>query len=286
MLALALDAQYGPAAAIDSCPACHLIWFDELESMRLSGRGWVELLRHMIESPRGLPPTAGVQLECPRCRRPLHTQHNQTRFGHYTQEACPDCRGHAQGQALLLAERGLFRRLLPADHSALQREGKIPECLHCGAPLEVGLAHCRHCRAPALLVDLPRLLQAVMLRAGHLLQARDAAVPMAWSCQACGQALDATRHPHCPQCQHPVLLPSLAPLLPLLQTLLAQREQLPRHQPTAVTPPAEAPDWHHPLIHTRDRSPGPRPGLWVLLRFGLPLLLMVAALLLLRCSRG
>lgn len=282
-----MPAQYGPAIAVEHCRACHLFWFDELESMRLSGPGWLQLLRQLLDSPQAPAPAPGVQLQCPRCALPLRTQHNQTRFGHFTLEVCPHCRGHAQGQALLLAERGLFRRLLPVEFAALQREGQTPECLHCGAALEAGQPRCRHCQAPALRIDLARWLQAIALRSGRALQAAAPAQPLAWTCQACGQALDATRHPHCPQCQHPVLLPHLSQLPPLLEAMLAQREQLPTHEPGRVAGAVEPRWWRHSIGgRLPQRGPGPRPHLWLLLRFGLPLLLMVAAMLLLRCSRG
>ena len=44
---ITLEGHYGQHHEADICANCHLVWFDALESVRLSGLGWIGLLRQM-----------------------------------------------------------------------------------------------------------------------------------------------------------------------------------------------------------------------------------------------
>lgn len=227
MAHLALQGHYGAQVELDSCADCRLVWFDAMESVRLSGLGWAALLRELAQIPSHQPVALALPPQCPRCSEPLQHQHNRTRFGRYTQWACGRGHGHGQAHGLLLAERGLFRSLLAPERQALAREGRQLDCLHCGAPLDGALEHCSHCTGAVVVVDLPRLAQALHLggdgsgmRAGQPSLRQTAAPDLSerqtWQCHACGAALNPTLAPQCPQCSHPVLVPTLADLGPLL----------------------------------------------------------------------
>jgi hypothetical protein len=63
MQQLTLEGHYTHKVDVDVCMHCHLVWFDTLESVRLSGLGWVQLIRQMIASPALNAPLA-PQLGC------------------------------------------------------------------------------------------------------------------------------------------------------------------------------------------------------------------------------
>lgn len=238
---LTLSGHYARPVELDHCDPCRLVWFDALELSDLSKADWVRLLTRMASADAegavasALLPDTGA---CPRCRQPLRSVHNLTRFGRFSGLACPQCRGELQRDAALLASRGLFRPLLLVERMALAREQRALQCQGCGAALDGEAEHCAYCRTPALVLDLPRLAIAVGLHdeaATDRQRPREeaqAAPLRLWSCHGCGDALDPTQQPSCPRCQHPVLAPRLADLLPMLKAagkrLRRQAERAPR----------------------------------------------------------
>lgn len=234
MRALHLEGHYGNRVEADLCSPCHQVWFDSYESVRLSGLGWLALLREMDRAPprEGLEPAQPPG--CPRCRGPLKGVFNLSRFGRFASLECPRGHGQFRSFAEILAERGLVRALHPRDLQVLQSEGRVPSCLNCGAPVEAGPAPraaagqpalgataadtCAHCASPLLMLDLPRLLASLMVRDGLPLPT-DGAEPLGWPCPSCGQAVDPSRELRCSHCDHAVLAPSLARLRPLFSVL-------------------------------------------------------------------
>ncbi len=220
-----LEGHYGQSVTTDICGNCHLVWFDAYESVRLSGLGWVGLLREMIATPRAtqnVPPA----LQCVRCHGALKAVRNLTRFGRTAAQECERGHGHFQGFALLLAERGLVRTLNSRDLAALKEENTPPSCLNCGAPvsqvpteLSGQTPVCTHCDTPLMLFDLPRLTQALLVRHGDALVINEPRQQIAIACRGCGQPLDATQDTNCETCGHVVALPSLSQVRPLLDQI-------------------------------------------------------------------
>ncbi len=248
---LRLPAHSGRSVPVDHCPPCRLVWFDTLESVQLNGLGWIALLRELQEQP-GTPvatvATGATMLDCPLCRRPLKPVQNQTRYGRFPALECTGCGGHLHSHAGVLAERGLVRAVLPADRGALQREGRSLCCLNCGAPAQGSETQCRYCESPLLMLDLPRLTQALRPSPGRDPEtgaARAAAALWAWACHGCGAALDPGSQTHCEHCGHAVLAPSLLDLNPLLDKLEAQwRQDIASRQPASTARPTRRPrDW-------------------------------------------
>ena len=233
---LPLEGHYGQPVPTDLCPHCNLVWFDEFESVHLSGLGWVGLLRAMqaavSDAFTGL---LKADLECPRCNTTLKPVHNLTRFGRFAALECPRRHGHLQTFSLLLAQRGLVRPLGRADLQTLAKEGREPTCLNCGAGISGGGERCSHCDSPLVVLDMPRLLAALLMRHGEPLPA-EAAARVAWPCRGCGAALEPTQSARCEHCQHQVVVPAFIDLRPLLD----QVEPLLRAaQPRAARPHGE-----------------------------------------------
>lgn len=165
MRPLPLEGHYGPQVPTDLCPHCNLVWFDEFESVRLSGLGWVRLLREMQAAVSDAFHTPlKTRLCCPRCAGTLKPVHNLTRFGRFAALECPSRHGHLQTFSLLLAERGMVRPLAHADWQALRQEKREADCLNCGAVITPGMDRCAHCESPLVVIDMPRLMAALLIR--------------------------------------------------------------------------------------------------------------------------
>lgn len=222
MAPLDLEGHYGQKVPTDVCGECHLVWFDAFESVRLSGLGWVQLLRRMQEAAPHRPGPLNAALACPRCAAPLKAVHNLNRFNRFAALECPRQHGHVQTFTLLLAERGMVRPLARDDIAALAEERRAPCCFNCGATVDAGAGRCSHCDSPLVVVDLPRLMVALLMRHAEPLP-EGSAQRVSWPCHGCGAPLDPTREARCDRCHHAVVLPrpmDLGPLLDQVEPLL------------------------------------------------------------------
>lgn len=214
-----LEGHYSQRLEVDVCGVCHLVWFDAMESVRLSGLGWVQLLRVMQThaSSRAVLPR---RMGCVRCQNPLQGVRNLTRFGRTAALECTQGHGHAQTFSLLLAERGLLREVLPSDRQALAREGRSLQCLQCGAAQDDASAvACAYCESPLLVVDVPRLCSALLVRHADAVTWPADVEPLALACKGCGQALNPTSDTRCPHCDHGVTWSDWAAVRPLLDAV-------------------------------------------------------------------
>jgi hypothetical protein len=218
MQGMALEGHYTAKVQVDVCTRCHLVWFDALESARLSGLGWVHLIRQMIASPALHAPLA-PHLQCVRCHTVLKPVRNLTRFGRSAAQECRNGHGHYQSYSLLLAERGLVRPAFAHDRQALLEQGRHLECLNCGAKIAGQASVCSYCDSPVVMVDVPRLTQALLVRHGDVLELKAPAQQLGVACIGCGHALDPTVDIRCNHCDQSVALPQLHLLTPLLDNI-------------------------------------------------------------------
>jgi uncharacterized protein YbaR (Trm112 family) len=219
-------AKHRGAVDVEYCGGCRLVWFDALESVQLDGLGWIRLLQ-AFQSGADTPMAHAKEatLRCPRCRQPLREVHNQTRFGKYRMLQCPDRDGHLQSAAGLFAERGLVRPLGAADRQALAEEREPVHCFNCGAPADGRGSECGYCGSPFVVLDLQRLAHALRVQVVDGRAApRPGGTPMAWSCRACGKALDPSRDTACPMCGHLVVAPSIQAIEPVLESARKELE--------------------------------------------------------------
>lgn len=221
MAHLVLQGHQGRDVVVDHCAPCRLVWFDALESVNLSGRGWVQALRELQRGARAEPmaPRSDV-LHCPVCQVALKPVHNATRYGRFPALECPQKHGHLHGHVGMLAERGLVRPLLGPERRALAEERRTLSCLNCGAACDGCSDACSYCRTPLLVIDLPRLAHALRQRSGHWTDSpAPDGTPMRWECRGCGAALDPSREVACTGCGHAVVAPTLLELTPLLMAV-------------------------------------------------------------------
>jgi hypothetical protein len=219
---------HGPQpVVVDHCPGCRLVWFDALESVELSGAGWVRLLRELVRSAALEPDAARpLTLHCPVCHEPLKSVHNLTRYGRFPALECPQRHGHLHGHSGVLAERGLVRPLLPPERAALASERRVLHCFNCGARCDGQGDHCSYCASPLVVIDLPRLAYALLRRPGDDSPSPPPdGVPLAWTCHGCGGAVDPSREAACPRCGHAVVAPALLDIMPLLTSIETRLRQ-------------------------------------------------------------
>jgi hypothetical protein len=221
MAHLSLQGHSLKPVVVDHCLSCRLVWFDTLESVQLSSLGWIRLLREMQSGLRGEPMAPRpAELACPVCGSTLKAVHNATRYGRFPALECPRQHGHLHSHSGMLAERGLVRPLLGPERRALATERRTLLCFNCGAASDGSSEDCTYCASPLLVIDVPRLANALRQRPGHWTDSPPPeGVPLAWSCRACGAALDPSREAVCASCGHAVVVPSLLDLTPLLATL-------------------------------------------------------------------
>lgn len=221
MTVLHLEGHYGQTTPIDLCRTCHLVWFDAFESARLSGLGWVRLLRQMqsldVTSTTAVGPLHS-QLSCVHCAQILRPVQDMTRFGRYASLECPQKHGFLQTYGLLLASRGLVRPMTQRDADFLRLEKRALTCLNCGAGLTSHENHegqCSYCESPLLIMDMPRLMQALLMRRGEPVKS-DAVERLEWRCRGCGANVHPTQDSACEHCGHTIVAPSLLDLKELL----------------------------------------------------------------------
>ena len=212
MQTVTLAGHYGRSVEIDLCAPCHLVWFDQTETARLTGAGLLSLIGAMAQA-QTLPHT-GLRddARCPHCSGALKTVHNRSRWGESMQLDCR--RGHGAYQTFnqFLQEKGLLRAMSKLDRAQLlQRAGQI-DCVNCGAAIGGDDAGCRYCRSVPSLLDVARLARALdpegalAPQAVHGVPASQAAL----QCAACGAALPPERSLSCAQCGATLAITRLA----------------------------------------------------------------------------
>ena len=202
MQALQLAGHYGRSVEIDLCAPCHLVWFDQTETARLTGAALLELIGTMAAAQALPHEPLRADPRCPRCSGALKTVHNRTRWGRSLQLECRRGHGAVQSFAMFLQEKGLLRPMSRIDRAILlQRQSRI-DCVNCGAAIGRDDEQCSFCRSVPSLLDVARLARALDPEGALAPQAvhRQRADQAALQCVACGAALPPEGSLSCAQC--------------------------------------------------------------------------------------
>lgn len=216
MQRLALAGHYGQKVEVDLCPLCHLLWFDSLESSRLTGTSMLALLGQMAAAHARPHHALAAAPACPRCSAGLKAVVNRSRFGRAEQLECRAGHGSYSTFGQWLAERGLVRPLSSADRAAFAaraREGGDWNCVNCGAPLADGHAtDCRFCGSLAGVFDIARMAGALDPQGATEAMAihRTARAAHTFNCHACGHSAEGLEGTACPQCGATLISTDLA----------------------------------------------------------------------------
>lgn len=154
MTRVALDAHYGATIELDLCEACHAIWFDDRENLRLTPGATVDLFERIHESRNGARPPLPDRMRCPRCRLRLLSAHDRQRNVQFRYWRCS--RGHGRFITFFdfLREKDFVHPLDPAQIAALREHVRSVNCANCGAPIDLVRASvCGYCHTPLSMLD-------------------------------------------------------------------------------------------------------------------------------------
>ena len=170
MTALALDGHLGTKVDLDMCSACQVIWFDRLESLRLSPGATLSLFRTIGERKQ-TPPPLGDPLKCPRCDLRLLLTNDRQRNTPFRYRRCAREHGRLITFFDFLREKDFVRPLSARQIAELRASVQSVNCSNCGAPIDLTLAStCAHCSTPLSMLDLNQ----IEVMAAHLRRADEA----------------------------------------------------------------------------------------------------------------
>ena len=171
MTALTLDGHLGTKVELDLCAACQVIWFDRLESLRLSPGATLSLFRTIGERKQTSPPPLGDPLKCPRCDLRLLLTNDRQRNTPFRYRRCAREHGRLITFFDFLREKDFVRPLSARQIADLRASVQTVNCSNCGAPIDLTLASaCAHCSTPLSMLDLNQ----IEVMAAHLRRADEA----------------------------------------------------------------------------------------------------------------
>jgi len=171
MTALTLDGHLGTKVELDLCAACQVIWFDRLESLRLSPGATLSLFRTIGERKQTSPPPLGDPMKCPRCDLRLLLTNDRQRNTPFRYRRCAREHGRLITFFDFLREKDFVRPLSARQIAELRASVQSVNCSNCGAPIDLTLASaCAHCSTPLSMLDLNQ----IEVMAAHLRRADEA----------------------------------------------------------------------------------------------------------------
>ena len=139
---------------LDICFPCHMIWFDQYESIQLAPGGVVELFRQIHEHHDEAPQPVAPSARCPRCRDPLKLTHDIQGSNKISYYRCLLGHGRLTTFFQFLREKQFVRSVTAAEVNQLKATVKQVRCSSCGAGIAVDKdAQCSYCRAPISILD-------------------------------------------------------------------------------------------------------------------------------------
>ena len=171
MTALTLDGHLGTKVELDLCAACQVIWFDRMESLRLSPGATLSLFRTIGERKQTSPPPLGDPLKCPRCDLRLLLTNDRQRNTPFRYRRCAREHGRLITFFDFLREKDFVRPLSARQIAELRASVQTVNCSNCGAPIDLAQASaCAHCSTPLSMLDLNQ----IEVMAAHLRRADEA----------------------------------------------------------------------------------------------------------------
>ena len=160
MTALTLDGHLGATVDLDVCPACQVIWFDHLESLRLSPRGTLRLFQVIGERSQVSPSPLKQPMKCPRCDLRLLLTQDRQRNTPFRYWRCGREHGRLTTFFDFLREKDFIRPISPQQLAELRTHIQTIHCSNCGAPVDLaGASACAHCGTPISMLDLKQIEQ-------------------------------------------------------------------------------------------------------------------------------
>jgi hypothetical protein len=154
------------AVAIDLCFPCHVIWFDQAESLQLAPEGVIELFKAINQREKAERRPLDGHLDCPRCGGLLQRTSDFSKSGHFFYFRCTAGHGRLTPFFQFLREKQFVRSLNEAELARVRAEIRQVQCSSCGAPIDLERdTQCSHCGAPLAVLDADAVEKAVRLYA-------------------------------------------------------------------------------------------------------------------------
>ena len=183
MTSLPLYGHYGRPIAVDLCPGCNSVWFDEGEDLSLAPGAVVRLFEAMGTATASARAPMGARKACPRCATGLlrtRDRLNQTPFEYFR---CTLGHGRFMGFGSFLRARHFVRDLTAAEVHTLSVDARVIKCVNCGANTDIREhSACSFCRAPIAVLDGGQL--AKTLAELTAAEAKRADIDPAWPMRA------------------------------------------------------------------------------------------------------
>jgi Zn-finger nucleic acid-binding protein/ribosomal protein S27AE len=155
MTAMTLDGYLGVPVAIDLCAACQAFWFDKHESLKLSPRSTLQLMKFVGEHSSSAKSPLSESLRCPRCASPLLATHDLQRNTRFSYWRCSNEHGRFIRFFEFLREKNFIRILSPHQIEELRKNLQTVNCSNCGAPIDLATASaCTYCGSPISMLDI------------------------------------------------------------------------------------------------------------------------------------
>lgn len=155
MASRTLEARLGRSVAIDLCPPCQLLWFDQGESLQLAPSSTLELFRVIGEQGAAGPRPQPAETACPRCGARLALAHDRQRNTRFQYWRCPAGHGRLTSFFDFLREKDFVRPLSREQIERLRSSVDSVSCSNCGAPVDLARGSaCSHCGSPLSMLDL------------------------------------------------------------------------------------------------------------------------------------
>jgi endogenous inhibitor of DNA gyrase (YacG/DUF329 family) len=139
---------------LDVCHACHGLWFDKTENLRLSPTGVLRLFRELHAPHSGERPSLLQDMACPRCRSALARTYDLAHNNRFHYFRCPQGHGHFIPFFQFLREKGIVRTLTPRERNELKQRMPTVQCSHCAEPVDLtARADCARCQTPVSVLD-------------------------------------------------------------------------------------------------------------------------------------
>lgn len=149
-----LASVMGGTLELDLCFACHGIWFDPQENLKLTPAAVVELFRLLHAHRDDVRQPLAMKMACPHCSHPLTQGFDQVRSGRYITYRCPQRHGRFSAFSSFMIEKGFVRQLSRPEIDDMAHRVAVISCASCGAPVDLRKDHaCPHCRSAFSLLD-------------------------------------------------------------------------------------------------------------------------------------
>lgn len=155
MTAMTLDARLGGQVNFNVCANCQAFWFDHFESLKLSARSTLKLMKFIGEHSSSTKFSLPDPLRCPRCATVLHLSHDMQGNTPFTYWRCSNDDGHFISFFEFLKEKNFIHRLSPGQIRELRENVQSVNCSSCGASIDLATnSACPYCHAPISMLDM------------------------------------------------------------------------------------------------------------------------------------